>query len=97
MTHLQRPVIYVDLVQAESRALVSFLNYAKIDYETRNFAASLKSNPGLIKQYPNFACPFLVSEATIGGAHAICRYLANSRLPEDNQVYPSHKVNPRKR
>lgn len=96
-TTLERPVIYIDMIQAESRALVSFLKHANIDFETRNFIDTLKKNPEIVQTYPNFTSPFMVAETNLGGAHAILRYLANTRLPEDNQIYPSHKVNARKR
>ena len=62
MSELKRPVIHIDMLQAESRALVSFLNHAKIDHETRNFSETLKSQPDISSTLPNFTCPFMEAE-----------------------------------
>ena len=89
-------VVFVDMLQAESRALISFLDQHQIVYEVRSYSETVKSDKKIHETYPNFTCPFFVKDIALGGGHTICRYLANKYLPQSG-VYPSHKVNAKKR
>jgi glutathione S-transferase len=93
---LKRPILYLDMLQSESRALVSFLRVAKIDYETRVFKSreEMASSEEFKALNPSLTIPFLQSEVNVSGGHTIARYLAETRLDPANHFYPSSDANP---
>lgn len=96
MIELKRPILYVDALQSESRALTAFCNYAKIDFETRDFKEN-RQNERITDEFlamnPSLTIPFMEAEINLGGGHAIAKYLCDTRLPENNTFYPSVEQN----
>lgn len=89
---LKRPILYIDAIQAESRALISLCALANIDFETRDFKQN-RNNQQITEEFrkinPSLTIPFMQAEINVGGAHAIAKYLCDTRLPESNSFYPS--------
>lgn len=88
----KRPIFYIDALQSESRALIAFCNTANIDFETRDFKAErgkIEISEEFKAMNPTLLLPFMRAEIDLAGAHAITKYLCETRLPSNNHFYPS--------
>lgn len=89
-------ILHIDILQPESRAILSFCKMASISYMTRSYSVlknEHKKSAELVKKNPSLTIPFMESEKIcLSGAHTIMRYLCNTRCPKDNVLYPSDPV-----
>lgn len=92
---IKLPIFHLDVIQPESRALMTFCKIANIEFETKSYSflsqENLKSKE-LLKINPSGDLPFMEAEVNIQGAHTILRYLVNTRLKGGSSLYPKDPV-----
>ena len=92
---MKKLIFHLDVMQPESRALMTFCKMSNIEFETKSYNFLQKENlksQELLKMNPSGDLPFMEAEINIQGAHTIMRYLVNSRLKSDNSLYPVDPV-----